>query len=315
MLSLNHSEKEIQKLQEKLDQRGGSKKNNVYDVIRHNKKKMRVGAVLDQRANSIADLAAVLAEQESLGAKTQQSKEDEAKSQRDYQVKTMLELAAEVEEGGIEKVSARLKELNEMLKLPPDATAEMSKKQMRRDFRELHGRRLKMRFSSKAVADAREKVDKSLSPAEQEARIAQMLPSFPIPSTPIPKRGGLRVRLARANSPVFSTSGIVVKWANHLDVEYAESWPETIEHKPMGLSRHRAPRADEEAVMDVASYRSKLTEAWEKANPTKITPPQDEIDEETMNALRMAKSSVLSEVKKAVDNTSKRARGIKVTAN
>ena len=101
-------------MQDQLDQRGGSKKNNVYDVIRHKKKKLRVAAVLDQRANSVADLAAVLAAQEALGAKTQQHRDEEAKGRRNFQVQAMLDLAKQAEQGGVAAIDARLAELQEM---------------------------------------------------------------------------------------------------------------------------------------------------------------------------------------------------------
>ncbi|KYG41301.1 hypothetical protein M433DRAFT_97165, partial [Acidomyces richmondensis BFW] len=58
---------EIERLQERLDERGGSKKESPYDVIKRIKKKERVRIVQDQKANSVADLAAVLLEHEKEG--------------------------------------------------------------------------------------------------------------------------------------------------------------------------------------------------------------------------------------------------------
>lgn len=268
MLAMNHSEKEIKRLQEKLDERGGSKKNNVYDVIKHSKKKMRVAAVLDQRANSVADLAAVLAAQEELGASTQQSKKEETQRRRDFQVQLMLDLAKEAEEGGLEPLEARIKELRKMEKTAQESgePMELSRAQFNRELSEVRLRAKKMRGSVLAVQEATAKVKKAnpnVSPQQLESRIREILPGLPIPEGSVPKRGPLRARLARANAPEFSTEGITIKWANQLDAEYAESWPATIAHQAMGFSRHRAPRADQEAVLDVATFRSNVAQAYE----------------------------------------------------
>ncbi|KAF1819962.1 uncharacterized protein K489DRAFT_62867 [Dissoconium aciculare CBS 342.82] len=53
-------EEEIKQMKDKLKRRGGSKKESVYDVIKHKKKKLRAQMVMDQKANSVADLAAGL---------------------------------------------------------------------------------------------------------------------------------------------------------------------------------------------------------------------------------------------------------------
>lgn len=308
MLALNHSKQEIERMQQALDQRGGSKKENVYDVIRHKKKKMRVAAVLDQRANSVADLAAVLAAQEALGAETQKNKDEEAKGRRDFQVQTMLDLAKEAEEGGLAAIEARMTELNEA-KAKADRLGEpmeISKTQMRRELQELHARKNKMSWSAKAVTNATQKVketDGNLSPAQQEARVRNVLPDFPIPRTSIPKRGALRARLDRANAPVFSTEGIVIKWANQLDAEYAESWPETINHKAMGLARHRAPSVEQEAVLDVAEFRNNRTQAYEAKSGKIIASEQTEQSPEERsqkNGLNKVRGEILSAVKEAV---------------
>jgi small-conductance mechanosensitive channel len=270
MLSMNYSKPEIERMQDALDQRGGSKKENVYDVIKHKKKKMRVAMVLDQRANSVADLAAVLAAQEALGAETQKSKDEEAKGRHDFQVQMMLDLAKEAENGALEEIRARRKELTEIEEKAErlGEPAEMSKTQIRRERTEMSLRERKMAFSTRHVNEATQKVKQTsgnLAPEQLEARVRELLPGFPTPktTTSAPKRGSLRARIDRANTPVFSTEGIVVKWANQLDAEWAEAWPETVAHQAMGLTRHRAPNADQEAVLDVASFRSKQIKAYE----------------------------------------------------
>ncbi|KAM3422680.1 hypothetical protein BST61_g167 [Cercospora zeina] len=59
-----YTEKHIEKLREKMNNRGGSKKETVYDVIKRRKKNMRARMVMDQKANSVADLAAILLRQQ-----------------------------------------------------------------------------------------------------------------------------------------------------------------------------------------------------------------------------------------------------------
>jgi hypothetical protein len=265
LLSLNHSKKEIERLEEQLRDRGGSKKENAYDVIRHKKKKLRVAAVLDQRANSVADLAAVLAAQEALGAKTQQMKDEEAKSRRAYQVQTMIDMAKEVEQGALDEVKLQMKQMKEQLKSSAsDESTEMSKTQLRKQLKDAIARRTKLNWSSSNVERVKAELKESgaeLSPEQLDARLRESLPEFPAPRS-IPKRGPLRARIQRENAPVFSTEGIVIKWANHLDAEFAESWPETVDHQPMGFARNRAPNADQEPIMDVETSRQTRSKAY-----------------------------------------------------
>lgn len=68
-VSRRRTEEEIEELQDRLDNRGGSKKESVYDVIRRENKRVRARAIMDQEANSVADLAAVLLDQETSNAK------------------------------------------------------------------------------------------------------------------------------------------------------------------------------------------------------------------------------------------------------
>jgi len=318
LLSLNHSKKEIERLEEQLRDRGGSKKENVYDVIKHKKKKLRVAAVLDQRANSVADLAAVLAAQEALGAKTLQQKNEEAKSRRAYQVQTMIDMAKEVEQGAIDEMDVHIEQLREQCAKPlsADDPAEVSKTPLRKQLVKVLARRKKMESASVYVERAKEELKEELkeskvqlSPEQQDARLREILPDFPTPST-IPKRGPSRARLEREKAPVFSTEGIVIKWANHLDAEFAESWPETINHQPMGFARNRAPHADQEPIMDVASSRQSRTQAGrglvQASAEESSEMPQGEISEKTPGEIsynqgfNVARGEIVNAVKEAV---------------
>jgi hypothetical protein len=309
LLSLNHSKKEIERLEEQLRDRGGSKKENVYDVIKHKKKKLRVAAILDQRANSVADLAAVLAAQEALGTKTQQNKDEEAKSRRAFQVQTMIDMAKEVEQGALDEVKLQIKQLEEQLKSSSaDGSTEMSKTQLRKQLKDMIARKTKLQWSSSCVKRVKEEMKESggeLSPEQQDARLRENLPEYPAPRS-IPKRGPMRARLERENAPVFSTEGIVIKWANHLDAEFAESWPETIDHQPMGFARNRAPNADQEPIMDVESFRQRTSQAYlakrglvEQAADVEVSEkPEGEISQ--IEGFNMARGEIVNAVRKAV---------------
>jgi hypothetical protein len=78
-----HTEEEIEEMTDKLKNRGGSKINNVYDVIKHKKKKLRARQVMDQKANSIADLAAGLLEFGDLGKVEAVELEKSTKTQKE----------------------------------------------------------------------------------------------------------------------------------------------------------------------------------------------------------------------------------------
>ena len=66
-LSQPYTQEQKDALMEAYEKRGGSKKENIYDLIKREKKKVRRREVEDQKANSVADLAAVLKEQERAG--------------------------------------------------------------------------------------------------------------------------------------------------------------------------------------------------------------------------------------------------------
>lgn len=318
MLSQPFSDAEIKELEEKLEDRGGSKKESAHKIIHRNKRKMRVKAVLDQRANSVADLAAVLIEQDDMGAKMAEKKEKTAKSSRDFQANLMLELAQEAENGGIAKIEARKEQLEE-LKAKADRIGEtgsdMSKSQMRREIQALAARKVKMQYSVEAVAKARKDLLASRSqpaleggsPAPAPAKSTEitsadlhpLLPAFPIPRGDPPKRGPIRARIRQANAPIFSTEGVTIKWSNTLDAEYAEQWPDTVMHEPMGLVRHRAPRADEEAVNDVATLRGRNMKVREGWYAKKVKAMEAEM--EGRERLERAGEGVLEAVRRAME--------------
>jgi len=179
LLSKPYTEKEIEDLKSKLDERGGSKKESVYDIIKRKKKQMRVRIVQDQKANSIADLAAVLSEQEGLGVKTIAKKELETKSDRGTEVALMLDYAVRAESGALQTLEEDIQNLERRLEKKEIARVagvasedRMSKTQLQNLLWKSKAKHQRMQFASKAVAAARE----------------QAPPSPPVPTIPETER-------------------------------------------------------------------------------------------------------------------------------
>lgn len=93
------------------------------------------------------------------------------------------------------------------------------------------------------------------APVAPAVDYAAVLPSFPGKET-LPKKGAVRNKLLLLRRPIFTAAGVTVRWNDMLDAEYAETWPENVEHVPMGLSRHTAPRAGAEPIFDVAEFKN-----------------------------------------------------------
>lgn len=265
--------------QKKLEQKTGSKKQTVWDLIKRAKKKMRVREVLDQKANSVADLAAVLIEQEDLGARTLTLQSRETNDARMKEVGEMLQLARVAEKDGIAKLDARIAELQAAMQRAGTLGENKERRDAKLEIHKLGFLRQKMEFAAKAVEAARQKAEpKDGQKVEPNGGInwPVELPSFPSqpPSNRIPKRGRLRQQLLRANVPIFSSEGIKVRWADVLDAEFAEQWPERVEHGPLGFTRHTAPRVEEEPVADVEMW-SLAKGGSRKYKETEAVTPQE----------------------------------------
>ena len=161
-------------MQEKLDGRGGSKKESVYDIIRRKKRKMRVQRVLDQKANSVADLAAVLLGQEKGGEDRAEAQGEERGRDRGREVKEMLKLAEEARKGGLQWLEAEKEVLRPVLEREEvdgeDSTTAMSRTRAKRAMYALKRRKQLMEFSVHAVAEAQPAKAAQL---EREARLAE----------------------------------------------------------------------------------------------------------------------------------------------
>jgi hypothetical protein len=65
---------------------------------------------------------------------------------------------------------------------------------------------------------------------------------------PTPKRGIIRkaqkLEAKIAELEEVETEPVKIKWANILDAEFAESWPETVVHDGLATTRHTAPHPE-----------------------------------------------------------------------
>lgn len=345
-------------MQEKLNNRGGSKKETVYDLIKREKKKLRQKIIMNQKANSIADLAAVLIAQEEKGTKLAESREKHLKRKINDDVRAIVQLAEDFENGGLQKIDDEVEMINTMLKEGVDGY----KNQLRVRRDQYLQNRQKMEFATTAVREAKALAELSpkerqrqanywkalvesqeLAVAEGEKRYAKpksgrdidirskhvwteeafastmhheykqtweqiavacraegyempalepepepepeleasseheveatpeskpsapkpetadkepeekklidyktILPCFPARLDPkqiepkyLRKRGGRRYELGPNHRPIFTSEGVKVQWANFLDAEFAEAWPEAVQHERMDGKRER----------------------------------------------------------------------------
>lgn len=150
----------IKGLQRRLDDRGGSKTETVYDLIRRRKKSMRTRVVMDQKANSIADLAAVLIGQQHVGDTQRNARTRKGDDQRNVQMAGWLLSLANTADIMIPKMEERLRKFEAVTTRPTDlAKAEtgISKGQARRSIPRLERRLKAVRFAVAAISEAKAK--------------------------------------------------------------------------------------------------------------------------------------------------------------
>ncbi|EME86155.1 uncharacterized protein MYCFIDRAFT_88290 [Pseudocercospora fijiensis CIRAD86] len=316
-----YTEKEIERMRYKLDNRGGSKKETVYDIIKRKKWKMRVRMVMDQKANSIADLAAILLRQEDKGvaisgkrelALDQQKKEDQDTiiSLAERNATEANELKAKIPAMEAVVAEAGQEAQNKDKKSKERRSAFQKALHTRRDVEKIQLQIRRMEWSAAQVADAKARAafeqQEQQEQQEQRRRRAaespqtakpgtaeegahaensslteqtpvkeidyrQYLPDFPAELDPIAAaKAGLPIGKHSALQPenrtqkmlvklfrqhIFTIQDITVKWANTLDAEFAERWPDGVKHDRIGFVRHIAPKPDDEPVDDVRQLR------------------------------------------------------------
>ncbi|KAH9838127.1 Transcriptional regulation of mitochondrial recombination [Teratosphaeria destructans] len=164
-----------EKFKKRLENRGGNKKEHPHDLAKRAKKRMRVRLIQDQKANSVADLAAVLLEQDDMGDQMAQWKVATRAKERAQEVEEMRRLAEQARQGGIEKVEAEIKELGKRLEkvLAGEEDVEgLNRTRLRREIQLLELKQVRMEFAFRAVTRAeREAQHVKFQASEQSAQV------------------------------------------------------------------------------------------------------------------------------------------------
>ena len=261
-LSRNRTKEEMEELQERIEDRGGSKKENVYDLIKRQKKKLRLKNVMDQKANSIADLAAVLVEQEAVS-------ENGAETYTEEEVRRMVNLNQRAERGALEVIEARIAGLNEHIKELVRTTPVDKETADSITIRTLRAQRYRTRRALKDAHKAKEEMEhallmvsyvepaianpelesgdgKSASETDQASSKTAAIESLSPKSKPL--------EISSIPKPTFNMEGVKVTWQNIMDAEFAPVWPAAVEHEWMGITRHSAPKPEAEPRMTAQEY-------------------------------------------------------------
>jgi hypothetical protein len=271
-LARNRTEEEVEEIQERIEDRGGSKKENVYDVIKRDKKKLRLKNVMDQKANSIADLAAVLVEQEEISA------QDAGEYEFD-ETELMLRLDAKVRNGALEELEADIERLNKRIKeFVEETPVSKGGEDTRSHVRTMRALRNRTRKALRNAQSEKEKLEHALlmasmatprevEPAaesqavetgsEAQAEQAERQEQEAISGQEVVTRQktvSKRKHPILIPKPAFSMEGVKVTWQNILDAEFAPAWPASVQHDWMGITRHAAPKPGVEPSMTAQEY-------------------------------------------------------------
>ncbi|KAI5194920.1 hypothetical protein E4T38_09321 [Aureobasidium subglaciale] len=223
-------------------------------------KKQRGFIIMDQKANSIADLAWVLRHQEELGVKKQQQNEREQNRIREE----LLALAKEAQDGGLPLLEQSLKD--------QEATVEMMKQLQKEGGDDAPSRKvigdklvalkaMRLRHQKMLAADEVINLAKSTAlgqSAALEARGSASPDSVDLTveppeifyHPPIGSRQNKR-RTPAQQVPQYTAEGVVIRWTNPLDAEFAAEWPAAVRHDAAGLARHTAAPIDKEPAFYV----------------------------------------------------------------
>lgn len=230
---------------------------------------------MDQKANSIADLAAVLQEQEELGTTLMEKRRQEEERESARIREEVLSLTEEAQKGGVERLDRQIAEQERRVEgmeqerkqgaavSAAGAQKRPSRHELRKQEQVLGALKLKKAKmlaaksqyetqTRKAVRDAEAQGRMGNIEVETEFTIPDIFRSTPKSSSNTPKRGSERKAAQAANTPLYSTEGVTIRWNNIMDAEFAESWPEAVKHDVTGLVRHTAPAPGAEPIFDAA---------------------------------------------------------------
>lgn len=196
-------------------------------------------ALQDQHANSVADLAAVMLRQNEAASAAESSTAEERRRNDE----ALLDARAKVAELIKEKKELEGKTDDESLKKYKDAKRE------------------KMRL---------QRLMKKPAPA---AALAHEYHVMNDPRKPT-KKSPLRTRLANRNRPVTMMEGVKIEWADLTDKNFAQEWPETLEHAKMRLPKGRS-RSVATTAIETRKEKAvpELEEREKEAEQQQTTPP------------------------------------------
>lgn len=242
-LSEPYTEKQIEQMKTKLESRGGSKRETVFDIIKRQKKKMKQKIVMNQKANSIADLAAVLIEQEEQGSRLFKERQQEFEIKVKSELELMLQLAEEFEHGGLKKMDDEIDLIREMRKEGVDGfKAKLLEKS---DLVKL--RRKKMLYAGAVVREA--KVFAELSLAERHREIDHWKTIVEIGDVAKPEKW------MQFRDREFWTDGAFAATMQH---EYDQTWEQVA--VACRAEGYRVPESEPEPETEAVSEDTKVTD-------------------------------------------------------
>lgn len=242
-------------------------------------KKERGRIIMDQKANSIADLAHVLREQESLGQEKER-KDREKRERDDRRIRDeLIALAEEERNGGLPVLDQAIAAQESTLAAlqaqkaaaGPDAPTRRILHQNTIALKALRIKKEKMLAAKSAIDDAKAAAVKQGAASGADTIELSITPPLifhhpdPAARGTLPKRGNLRKAAAEKTTPVYSTAGITIRWTNPLDADFAPLWPEAVVHEAAGLVRHTAPAPDSRAVYDLGERPWRGSDAYAAA--------------------------------------------------
>lgn len=261
---------------------------------------------MDQKANTIADLAHVLIEQETLGAEKER-KDREKKENEDRRIREeLIALAEEERNGGLNVLEQAITAQESTLAAlqaqkaaaGPDAPTRRILHHNTIALNALRIKKEKMLAARSAIEDAKAAALKQGAASGADSVELSITPPLifhhPDPATrgTLPKRGNLRKAAAEKTTPVYTTSGITIRWTNPLDADYAPLWPEAVVHEAAGLVRHTAPAPESAAVYDLGER------PWRGSNSYAEAKAKAE-EEYRLEQERLAEEKRLEEERKA----------------
>ena len=232
-------------------------------------RKHRIRWLMNQKANSIADLSKVLSMQGAKGVEMEamiERRREEVERVASKKWADIEALAKRADDGEVARIEANL----ETLKLQHGRRQEKERTRIEKAMAGLRVFRKKLLWAQRqitlraevdakiaaeqaalAAAKAEAKAAKKAAAAPQGAVTAEddvvdteelPVPENPVVASVVPKY--LRRSLPRP----MTLEGVLIKWANISDAEYASSWPEEVVHDRMGVVKRTAPRPDEPAA-------------------------------------------------------------------